>query len=65
MSTRKTSKTAEKADSESAQNAAMDVSWAEKGSFKVEFVDGLFGETDDATAWTLRAIAGRSEGAHV
>ncbi len=58
MSTRKTSKTAEKADSESAQNAAMDVSWAEKGSFKVEFVDGLFGETDDATARTLRAIAG-------
>lgn len=55
---RKTTKTSQ-AEGESAATGQMEISWSCKGSCKVSFVEGIFGEGDTQTIATLREVTGK------
>lgn len=57
---RKTTKTSQ-TEGEAAAPGQMEISWSAKGSCKISFVDGIFGETDAQTIATLREVTGKEK----
>ena len=51
-------KTAKESSAEPLKADALEISWQERGSFPVKFVDGIFGEADETTAAMLKSVSG-------